>query len=47
MAHDDAPEERRADKPMFGERRPQTPALLGVLALVVVVVLVFLLLTYL
>ena len=42
---DEDPLERRADKPMYGERRPHLPALLGVLGLVVVIALVFLLLT--
>lgn len=36
---DEDPLERRHDKPMHGERRPQLPALLAVLGLIVGVVL--------
>jgi cytoskeletal protein RodZ len=47
MAEDEDPLERRSDKPMYGERRPLAPALLGVLAMVVVVVGIVALLTWL
>lgn len=43
---DEDPLERTASKPMYGERRPHLPALLGVLGMVVVIVAVFLVLTY-
>jgi hypothetical protein len=41
------PEERSTNKPMYGERRPLLPALLGVAGLVIVIVLVVALLTWL
>ena len=44
MAED--PHERSVDKPMYGERRPQGPAILGVVAIVVVIVLVIAVLTW-
>ena len=43
MAED--PLERRTDKPMHGERRPQLPALLAVLGLIAAIVLVFAVIT--
>jgi hypothetical protein len=43
----DDPEERSTNKPMYGERRPLTPALLGVVGLVIVIVLIVALLTWL
>ena len=39
------PLERTTDKPMYGERRPLLPAVLGVIGLIVVILLVFLLIT--
>lgn len=39
------PHERTHDRPLHGERRKQWPALLGVLALVVVIAGVFALIT--
>jgi hypothetical protein len=43
----DDPTERSTNKPMFGERRPLWPGVLGVVGLIVVVLVVFLLITYL
>ena len=43
----DEPEERSTNKPMYGERRPLAPAVLGVIGLVIVIVLIFVLLTWL